>query len=185
MPIAAILGRLKLLRFFNFTEKVREGKRVLNVPVRGERQLWYTIQSDEFLTRTFSKILSRKPGCFLDVGVNLGQTALKLMRLGFLGPYVGFEPNPACVDYVTCLFEANGLDGFRIIPIGLANRSGLAEFYSDSTGDSRAATLIAKFRDNTEDHPSYVPVFKLDEIYAQLGIKRASIMKIDVEGFEQ
>ena len=37
---------------------------------------------------------------FIDVGVNVGQTLLKLKSISSEINYLGFEPNPNCVNYL-------------------------------------------------------------------------------------
>jgi len=43
------------------------------------------------------KILLLKDGVFIDIGMNLGQTLIKLKCVDPNIRYFGFEPNPGCV----------------------------------------------------------------------------------------
>ena len=44
---------------------------------------------------------------FIDVGINIGQTLIKVKSVDKNIPYTGFEPNINCVNYVSHLRTAN------------------------------------------------------------------------------
>jgi FkbM family methyltransferase len=124
-----------------------------------------------------------KRGAFIDVGVNLGQTILKVAAVDKSRPYLGFEPNPACADYASELATANKLD-YRIIPAGFGVRTSILElnfFRSEDTDPS--ASLIPSFRPNvTRSKP--VVVVGLSDIPSEWIPDPIAIVKIDVEGGE-
>src|SRR5919205_552723 len=69
------------------------------------------------LARLFA--LAGRPG-LVDVGVNIGQTLLKLRSIARDAPYVGFEPNPFCIQFVNELIALNGFDRCVLLPVALA-----------------------------------------------------------------
>ena len=64
------------------------------------------------MSEVIQRLFKLKSGAFIDVGVNLGQTLLKVAAIDPGRAYVGFEPNPACVDYVWKLIETNNLETY-------------------------------------------------------------------------
>ncbi|MGC1473626.1 MAG: FkbM family methyltransferase [Psychroserpens sp.] len=125
------------------------------------------------------------PVHFMDVGVNLGQTLLKVRNaLGDI-PYLGFEPNPSCVNYTYELIKRNNIKNVRIIPAGISDQSGVIElnFYADSDTDS-SASIIQNFRSN-KVKSSFVVVVQPDMITQLSDLPRGvHFLKIDVEGAE-
>lgn len=134
------------------------------------------------------RLLKLKDGIFVDVGVNLGQTLLKVRSAGAV-PYLGIEPNPDCVVYVRTLIESNQLKDCTICPLGLSNKNGLAILYSNFTA-SPYATIIEGFRDHLSwkmAQKQVIPVMRGDDLFPSLfqnEEKKFAIIKIDVEGAE-
>jgi FkbM family methyltransferase len=125
-------------------------------------------------------------GHFIDVGVNIGQTLIKVNAVFSDVNYIGFEPNPSCVHYVYELLRINKLEGYQIFPLGIGNKSEVLKlnFFSSDKSDS-SASVIQNYRPNhVEDHFIYVPIFDIQAIRRFLPLKETSIVKIDVEGAE-
>jgi FkbM family methyltransferase len=128
----------------------------------------------------------QRPGVFLDVGVNLGQTLLMFKSTSSTSPYVGLEPNPLCVAYVDYLAKLNGFDNYGVIPVGLGRESGILklQFFHGQSVDS-SASLVPNFRpEQPVSHTMYVPVFPYSEIERAANLEKLGIVKIDVEGAE-
>lgn len=141
--------------------------------------------TEPWMTDALRRLLALAPGtAFLDVGVNLGQTLLKLKSLNHDIAYYGFEPNPFCVHYVNELIRLNHLKNSEVIPIGLAHASGLIELIADSEADT-AASIISDLRPGKSlVRRQHIPVFPLDDIAASLVSSPFRVLKIDVEGAE-
>jgi FkbM family methyltransferase len=125
-------------------------------------------------------------GHFIDVGVNIGQTLIKVNAVFNDVNYIGFEPNPSCVHYVYELLRINKLVGYQIFPLGIGNKSEVLKlnFFSSDKSDS-SASIIQNYRPNhVEDHFIYVPIYDNAAIRRFLPSKETSIVKIDVEGAE-
>ena len=142
--------------------------------------------SEIWMIDLLRELLKLKEGTFIDIGVNIGQTLIKLKSVNLEIEYIGFEPNPACVFYVRELIKQNNLTGSLIYPVGIFKENQVLElvsFYQDET-DS-AASLIQDFRPNHRTYDKqYVPVFRFESLAAQLDLQAISIIKIDVEGAE-
>lgn len=127
--------------------------------------------------------LSSGNSVFIDVGVNTGQTLLKVMAINPSTPYIGFEPNPNCLHYVYELIRRNKFSSITIFPFAVSDKSGVIdlELYSSSTTDS-LASIVPDFRKKKYSIIK-VPVIRGEDIGFLNEIK-AGIIKIDVEGGE-
>jgi FkbM family methyltransferase len=138
------------------------------------------------MTELLAQVLQEVSGAFLDVGVNLGQTLVKLRAVDPQRPYFGFEPNPFCVSYVQDLIRENCFEDCTLLPVGLFTEDSVLflDLYADSQADSMAS-LISNFRPDRRVHSrTFVPVFRYGSVAKLLGDISVGIVKIDVEGAE-
>ncbi len=180
------LHAIRILKFFNLRGHVRLNDKRFRVPVLGESGYSNLDMSEPWMTELLRRLAPLCAGCFVDVGVNIGQTLLKLRSVAPAMDYVGIEPNPSCVHYVSRLIKANRLKGVRLLPIGISNRSGLGElnFYGDLEIDSMAST-VEEFRGtDARTRTAYIPLFDWKQVRATVPEGEISILKIDVEGGE-
>ena len=122
---------------------------------------------------------------FIDVGVNLSQTLLKVKAINSSVSYIGFEPNPLCVFYTNEVVKQNLFEKVQIYPVGLSIESTVLNLnlYNNSDHDS-GASIIEGFRDsNSITKKIHVPVFNFSDIKLSSTL-RTGIIKIDVEGAE-
>jgi FkbM family methyltransferase len=120
----------------------------------------------------------------IDVGANIGQTLLKLRSIDRDCRYVGFEPNPFCVQFVKELIALNRFGHSAILPVALAGRAGLIDFVAEGEADS-AATMIASLRPNKPSTgKQYIATLRFDDIACDLDVADVPVVKIDVEGAE-
>jgi FkbM family methyltransferase len=142
--------------------------------------------SEPWMADLLAKLLPLKPGTFLDVGVNLGQTLLVVKALDAARRYVGVEPNPHCVAYAEKLIALNVLTDCRVIPVGLADATGLRrlQLYHGATVDS-SASLVEGFRpEQPVSHIKLVPVLPFSAIDDAVDLSTLGLVKVDVEGGE-
>ena len=142
--------------------------------------------SEPWMKSVLSRLFRHGEGLFIDVGVNLGQTLLQVKTLEPDRPYIGFEPNPNCCFYVNRLIEYNSLQDTVIVPVGLAEESGLGVLHSiqDCCHDS-AGSIVEGFREESRvQRKSFVPLYDLKQGVAVLPEEKVAVIKIDVEGAE-
>ncbi|MEQ8362614.1 MAG: FkbM family methyltransferase [Cyclobacteriaceae bacterium] len=142
-----------------------------------EKEIWMTV--------VLKKVLALKPNeAFVDVGVNLGQTLLKVKSTNLNIQYIGFEPNMTCVAYVNKLISRNGLGSVQIFPVGISDNDGHAVLYhaSDKLEDS-SASIIKEFRDVSNLGQKIIITFSEDRL-SFLQDHVLGVVKIDVEGAE-
>jgi FkbM family methyltransferase len=166
-----------------YRRKIRIRNSTITIPfVRGV----FLDMNESWMIDLLSELLPQQRGVFLDVGVNVGQTLVKLKAIDPEREYVGFEPNPVCVFYSQNLIKANGFRNCELVPVGLFNENNILtlELIYEGLSDS-SASLIKNFRpDNKVYSRMYVPVFRYEVIEKAIGINEVGIVKIDVEGAE-
>ena len=181
-----ILNRLSLLKFLNLVYGKKYEELIVKIPIlhmvgydyinHSSRELW--------LNNIIGNILQVKPGCFIDIGTNIGQTLIKLKSVDRERQYYGFEPNHVCSTYMEQLIALNNWKHCQVIPVGLSDRSNILRLFSSSDTDE-AASIVDNFREGSfYSSWTYVPVFEGDSILQQLEIESIAIIKIDVEGAE-
>jgi FkbM family methyltransferase len=120
----------------------------------------------------------------VDVGVNIGQTLLKAKSIDRRCRYIGFEPNPFCIQFVNELIALNRFEHCDLLPVALSAAPGLIEFMAESEADS-AASMVQDLRPGKKPiRRQYIPMLAFDDIAAQIGAEHIAIVKIDVEGAE-
>lgn len=152
----------------------------------GDQNVFMT---EMWMVEVLKRLLPLKPGTFIDVGANIGQTLLKLRAVSQSTPYLGFEPNPVCAAYLLDLIQANRFERTLMIPIGLCDSRGLMDliFYTEGDRVDSGASLVtdSKFRPN---HPVVfkqpVPVLPFTDVARYLSNSEPGLIKIDVEGGE-
>jgi FkbM family methyltransferase len=181
-----LLVRLRILKHLILYQRIWVNDISIKVPLIGNIGLDNNPQHDLWLMSILRILLPQQSSSFIDVGVNLGQTLIKVKSLAPKIRYIGFEPNPSCALYVQRLIRLNGFVGCEVIPAALSNRHGLAslDFFYDTESDS-TASIIKEFRpDQSISRTITVSVCSFDELRPFLGIEDLGIVKIDVEGAE-
>jgi FkbM family methyltransferase len=123
-------------------------------------------------------------GLILDVGGNIGLTALAISLAAPRSRIVAFEPSPANVS----LFEANTRGHTRIAleRCGLGDAAGTLDFVESPAGaNCHVATSDYEYALSRDFQPLKVPITTLDSYLEETKpSERVVLVKIDVEGFE-
>lgn len=181
-----VLRKVNAFKFFNFSVSRKIGNKKFVIPVSNNIGYSNLTTSEAWMLDVLKIVLPIKKGTFVDVGVNVGQTLLKLKGVSTEVNYVGFEPNPFCVNYVSKLVELNHFENITIVPVGISDKTeiGVLNFLSSSPADS-SASMIAEFRKNSViKRYEYIPLFSLDDLEEKVSLDSISVLKIDVEGAE-
>jgi len=185
---AKILNKLGLLNFLNIAFRVKIDQAEIKIPVIGNLGFGNLQLADKdrepWLNKVIRSALKNQPGAFIDVGVNMGQTLLKVKSADPNQEFIGFEPNPICYYYVNKLVKINNVRNCKIIPVGLAEKPVLKKLFLQYDTDP-SASLVQNFRDKSFYlSDQYVPVYDGDSIIRSSDLNSISIIKIDVEGAE-
>jgi FkbM family methyltransferase len=189
--LAESLIKLRLLKFLNINFCVQMNGEKFIFPVinllgfQNLRELRKGRES--YLDEIIMSIFKKKNGYFIDVGVNIAQTLLKVKAIDLNREYIGFEPNPSSCFYANKVINLNNFQDCKIIPVGLYNKISLLKLFIRYGDDDAHASLVDGFRDKSfyrSEMEKYVVVFPGDYLLKELNIDSVSIIKIDVEGAE-
>lgn len=116
----------------------------------------------------------------VDVGANIGWTALRLARIAHRGKVICFEPDP--FNAARCLenAELNALSNLEVLAIGLGDESksvNLEVRTPSNLGGNRVAP-------GNSNPGNAVDIRRLDDVEAVRNLSGIDLMKIDVEGYE-
>ncbi|MEZ5422429.1 MAG: FkbM family methyltransferase [Pyrinomonadaceae bacterium] len=126
-----------------------------------------------------------EPGdCVIDIGANLGETALNAARLvGPDGRVFALEPFPANFELLSTNIGLNTFENITIINKAIGAENQILQMVvadENNAGMNRISDASSSESQKTTD----VEVTKLDDLVTQLGIRKIDLIKVDVEGFE-
>jgi FkbM family methyltransferase len=174
----------RLASYLNFTVAARCHQRPIRVPLTGGIGFGNLYPGEQWMTAVLSVLLPGRAGAFVDVGVNVGQTMIKVKAFNPELPYIGFEPNPVCYSYSYRLIAENGFANCTLLPVGLSNTAAVAPLFINSDADV-GGTTIPGFRSPEQwAEVRHVAVFPGDAMLATLDNPLVSVIKVDVEGAE-
>jgi FkbM family methyltransferase len=170
----------------NFSVSAAIAGRRLRIPVLFGQGPQNLALLEPGIFEALKKILALRSGPVFDVGVNVGQTLLKIKALDWNREYVGFEINPRCCQYVDTLIAANRFPACTIVPAGLSDRNGLTTLWlRRNVSLDPAATTIGDVCDEPEAlRPQCAAVCRGDDAAAALNVQALAAIKIDTEGAE-
>lgn len=180
------LNKFRILNLLNIHGTISLNKKTFKIPILQKIGISNLFMSEPWMIDILKIVLPIENKNFIDVGVNIGQTLLKLKSVSSEINYIGFEPNPICVNYAVKLINENNFDNTLIIPAGISdkNEMGLLNFFSQSETDS-AASMIEDFRpDQKIFKKEFIPLYNIESFKNKINLDSISILKIDVEGAE-
>jgi len=179
-----LLRKLRLLTYINLWGSYPLDKSI-KIPVIKSLGYDHFFEKEPWLVDLLNGLISPSlhNDCFIDVGVNIGQTLLKVRSVNKSIEYVGFEPNPNCLFYIYELMKCNAFEKITIFPYALSTKSEVLdlEFYSPEATDPYAS-IVPGMRNHSE-HKIKVPVLNGSE-FSYFNKLRTGVIKIDVEGSE-
>ncbi len=178
--IERIVRRLGLAYSIGWHRQMMVGGKKRTIPFTGGNML---VEKETWFSRYLAAFMKARSGLFVDIGVNLGQTLLKVKGIDPGRVYAGFEASAECVHYAGELVRANHFTDVTIIPVGLAETRRLVSLAANSTTD-QSASIIPGFRDTQYAQSTLILVEKGDDVLPMLPGQPVGIVKIDVEGAE-
>lgn len=118
----------------------------------------------------------------IDVGSNIGQTAMTLANTSFENVMIyGFEPDP--VNYAKAVknLELNTFNNIKYQNFGLGSQKGELYLKID-TPSNRGGNRIDQ--QNISENSIKIQIEKLDDVVSKMNIEKIDLIKMDVEGFE-
>ena len=144
-----VLNKIGLLHRINIFPKLQIKKKSIIIPVINKIGYNNLFLSEMWMIRLLESVLPLAKGSFVDIGVNLGQSLIKLRSLDQKRQYIGFEPNPSCVFYVEKLIKVNSFENTLVIPVGLSDKTDVLHLnlYSENNSVDSSGSIIKDFRD--------------------------------------
>lgn len=174
----------RIRHLFNFHLSSSVNGKAIIVPLKGNNGL-ETHWTPGWKTDVVKALCNLGDGVFVDIGANIGQTLIDHFVSETATRYVGFEPNPTCINYLNDLIKSNSLSQYMVLPIGLAGEAKLLPLYSRvGIDEDDCATTIKGLAPKVEVVSQYVPCYDFDYVRENLGLERIGLIKIDVEGGE-
>ncbi|GAB6160952.1 hypothetical protein JCM12298_01110 [Desulfothermus naphthae] len=148
-----------------------------------------TLHHEEFLDDIYRAALKKNEGAIIDVGVNTGQTLLKILSFDKNRLYFGFEPQSTAASCVESFLIENKIKNYCILPIALSDKNECVLLHIRGNGvysmASDVASMIDGFRPaNFYNYKKYIYAARGDEVIDSLGIPSIALIKVDVEGAE-
>lgn len=125
-------------------------------------------------------IYGYRAGTFVDVGANIGKILISLILHNRDISYIAFEPNIHCCFYINKIIEENHLSCHRLLPIALADHSGVATLTISEDFDVRGS-IVGGFHDTPSARPRQILHDRGDRF---LACETVAVVKLDVEGSE-
>ena len=118
-----VLNKFKILSLFNVIGIIHLNDERFKIPVIQKVGFSNLFMSEPWMIDILKIVLPIDGKNFIDVGANIGQTLLKLRSVSSKINYIGFEPNPICVNYISKLIEENNFSNTQIIPSGISDKN--------------------------------------------------------------
>lgn len=134
--------------------------------------------------KTLRNLLS-EGDTFIDVGANIGYLSAVAADLVGSGRVIAFEPVPKYFERLRQLSANNPNYNIEVYPFALGATKATARIDVTSSTNLGWNTMVPGFMHSDAVGESHaVDVVSLDELWLDLGLDQARVVKVDVEGFE-
>ena len=123
------------------------------------------------------------PVNFFDVGANIGHHSLFMSR--HADRVFCFEPFSVVRDEMKRKFARAGVSNATIFPVALGDNNGSAIFHPPTGANQGTGTLGEILPDNVSAEIIQVDVARGEDFFAANALPSVSLLKMDVEGFEE
>jgi FkbM family methyltransferase len=128
------------------------------------------------------KSLQRSQGVVIDIGANIGCTALLFAQQA--ARVLAFEPSPSTFSLLKRNIETSGCKNIELFNMALGREAGRSEL--TFAPDNRSGAFVSDQTQASVGHVTEtITIERLDDVVATLALNRIDLIKIDVEGFEQ
>lgn len=178
--VIKILKRLKLLSHLNFFTSICFNNASVKIPFINGMGINIFLSESNWLDTLIESFCSNDDYAFIDVGVNVGQTLLKVKTIRPDIKYLGFEPNSSCISYVQQLIKINRFQNCIIHNCALSSEITFKILQKNLIDDVRAS-LVPELRPDYFVDGETITSINYDSFYSDQNI---CFVKIDVEGSE-
>lgn len=119
---------------------------------------------------------------FIDIGANIGVLSLPIAKRRPSVAIVAFEPMPMTAQKLREASARAGCENVTLVEVALGDAPGRLTLRKDPWFGNRDTGVVSAF--GIGRPAGVVPVRTLDEVVEELGLGRADVIKIDIEGGE-
>ena len=151
-----------------------------NVYYFGAFEWWVVMLLDDLVQRLAA--VSGKPVLY-DIGANTGHHSLYVAN-GVKRIYA-FEPYEPALEKFRQRIARNGLSHIELLPIGLGDTEGEANYYAPATTNRGTGSFLAATTRMNSRTPIRLPIAQGDRLVEERQLLPPDIIKLDVEGSEK
>ncbi len=118
----------------------------------------------------------------LDIGANIGLTALTIATATPRGHVFAFEPLPQNAEFLRENVRANRVQNVTVVEAAVGGRDG--ESVSMTVPVCGAHAAVIRSPEHKQSASVTVPLMSLDQWATRARVKRVDLIKVDVEGYE-
>jgi len=134
---------------------------------------------DHSLERFFDE--AKTANVILDIGANIGWTALRFASKNPKATIIAFEPHPITFKRAQNNFGRNNFSNITCLNIGLGERASTLKIYELMDNNSGMNRIVLEELDRPFKE---VKIERLDDVLENRNIHHVDMIKMDVEGFE-
>ena len=124
---------------------------------------------------------AKNANVILDIGANIGWTALRFAGKNPKATIIAFEPHPLTFQRAQDNFGRNNFSNILCLNIGLGETASTLKIYELTDNNSGMNRIILEELDRPFKE---VKIERLDDVLTSRDIQQVDLIKIDVEGFE-
>ena len=175
-----ILKKIRFLDKINIIVSCRYRNKTYKIPIINGLGYENILLNPNWLDSLIAAFCGSENQLFIDVGINLGQTLLRVKSTNETIKYIGFEPNAACCYYVGKVVDLNKFENSTISHTALFDKPGYLVLNKGYDHDLRGS-VIENQRPGMFAIKENVFGIKFDEYFSE---EKITFVKIDVEGAE-
>lgn len=148
-----------------------------------DRYVYFLGAYEKGMLKLIQKTLSASDEkIFIDIGANVGHHTLFASQ--FAKKVYSFEPYQKVRDSLEEKLSKNSITNVTVVPLALGSNNEELSFFEPADFNTGTGSFIKDFKTTNEDNGLKLIVRNGTELFAELGIKTATLIKLDVEGFE-
>lgn len=124
---------------------------------------------------------AKNANIILDIGANIGWTALRFASKNPKATIIAFEPHPITFKRAQDNFERNNFNNITCLNVGLGENTSTLKIYELMDNNSGMNRIVLEDLDRPFKE---VKIERLDDVLPSRNIQMVDLIKIDVEGFE-
>lgn len=124
---------------------------------------------------------AKNANVILDVGANIGWTALRFASINPNATIIAFEPHPITFQKAQDNFGRNSFNNILCLNIGLGESESILKIYELMENNSGMNRIVL---DELDRPFKEVKIERLDDVLESRSIHQVDLIKLDVEGFE-